>query len=171
MNDTLTSGNTKKALDRGHNFAAIGLFVTFLAFSLSVATPWVYEAFAPPPPPVEDVIKEEAVSFSKKLFSSFFGGEVEAEVEVKVKEAEETEKEKPTEHWTDYWSLIVIAIAIGGLLNATIGVLQKENKYITRTAIFFGVSAIIVQYLLIALGILLVLIVLVFLLSAIGVDF
>lgn len=165
---TFTSEDTKQMLDRGHNFAIIGLFVTFLAFSLSVTTPWVLEVYAPPPP-VEELSEDEAISLSQRLFSSLFGTEVEAEVE--IAEADKKEKEEPPAHWTNYWSLIVIAIALGGLLNATIGILQKQNKYIAGTAIFFGVSAIILQYILIALGIILVLIILVFLLSAIGVDF
>ena len=59
----------------------------------------------------------------------------------------------------------------GGLLCATIAVLQRQNYYVAGTAIFFGVAAIVIQYIVMAIIVFTILVILVFLLSAIGVEF
>lgn len=164
MNNQYESFENPKNLNNNNNFAVIALFVCFLSFSLSVATPWFMAAFAPPPPVVEEV---DEPGMTEKFLSAFLGGE---EAEAPDDEGEE-ELEVAQEHWTDAWPFTVMMIALGGLLCATIAVLQRQNYYIAGTAIFFGVAAIVIQYIVMAIIVFTILVILVFLLSAIGVEF
>lgn len=164
MNNQYESFEKPKNLNNNNNFAVIALFVCFLSFSLSVATPWFMGAFAPPPPVVEEV---EEPGMTEKLLSSLLGSEEDAT----EPEEEKQETGVQQEHWTDAWPFTVMMIALGGLLCATIAVLQRQNYYIAGTAIFFGVAAIVIQYIVMAIIVFTILVILVFLLSAIGVEF
>ena len=164
MNNQYESFETPKNLNNNNNFAVIALFVCFLSFSLSVATPWFMEAFAPPPPVVEEV---DEPGMTERLLSSLLG----SEEDVTDPEEEKQETDVQQEHWTDAWPFTVMMVALGGLLCATIAVLQRQNYYIAGTAIFFGVAAIVIQYIVMAIIVFTILVLLVFLLSAIGVEF
>ncbi|MGN7437880.1 MAG: hypothetical protein ACTHOO_04475 [Alcanivorax sp.] len=157
---------TKPSLDGGHNFAAVGLMICFLAFSLSISTPWVMAEFQPPPSAEEDA----GFSFSRWLYFELFGTP-QAEDVNQIELSQDEEAVPRSEHWTRYWSLLIIAVAMVGLINSTIGVLQRQSKLLTISGISLGVLAITFQYIVIAMSILVVLVLLVFLLSAIGVDF
>lgn len=162
-----TEKNTKTSLDGGHSFAAVGLVIGLFAFFLSMSTPWVMAEFQPPPAVTEDA----GFSFSTWFYHEMFGREDVAVDEV----AAETVQEKPEvsreDHWTRYWSLLVMAVAMAGLINSTIGVLQRQNNFVCITGISLCIIAIVFQYFIIAVSILVILVILVFLLSAIGVDF
>ncbi len=164
MNNQSESFEKPKNLNNNNNFAVIALFVCFLSFSLSVATPWFMGAFAPPPPVAEEV---DEPGMTERLLSSLLG----SEEDVAEPEEESQAIDVQQEHWTDAWPFTVMMIALGGLFCATIAVLQRQNYYIAGTAIFFGVAAIVIQYIVMAIIVFTILVILVFLLSAIGVEF
>tara|TARA_R110002095_G_scaffold133638_2_gene115975 strand:+ start:3505 stop:4026 length:522 start_codon:yes stop_codon:yes gene_type:complete len=171
VSDLYAEQSTKQRYNNGSNFAVIALFITFLAFMLSASTPWVMDAFAPPPPVIVEVDSGEmAVDMMQKLWSWVFEAADTADTRA---EQDISPKEEPAvpSHWTDYWSFLVVVIAFGGLLSAVIAFLQKQNRYIAGSAVILGTFAIIFQYILITLAVIIVLVILVFLLSAIGVDF
>lgn len=162
-----TEKNTKSSLDGGHSFAAVGLVIGLLAFFLSMSTPWVMAEFQPPPA----VAEEAEFSFSTWLYYEMFGKE-EVAVDDALAESAPEEPDVPRgDHWTRYWSLVVMAVAMAGLINSTIGILQRQNNFICITGISLCIIAIVFQYFIIAVSILVILVILVFLLSAIGVDF
>ncbi len=163
---TLTS--TKSMLDRGHNFAILGLIISLFAFSISVTTPWLLNHFSPPAPTIEEVAVEKAISIKDRVMQAVSGAKNDTEGE-----GQEKAKVNPkdTQHWTDYWSFIVILIALGGIVNGAFGSLQQKNRYIGGTAIFFGLAAIIAQYWMIAFGILILVLLIAAILSSFGVEF
>ena len=162
-----TEKSTKTSLDGGHSFAAVGLLIGLFAFFLSVSTPWVMAEFQPPPAVTED----EGFSFSTWFYYEMFGKE-DVALEEGAADAVQEETVVPREdHWTRYWSLLVMAVAMAGLFNSTIGVLQRQNKFTCIAGISLCIIAIVFQYFIIAVSILVIVVILVFLLSAIGVDF
>ena len=148
---------TKEMLDKGHRFSTIGLFVCLFAFAMSVTSPWVISSFKPAPIPVE-VVKEEPQSIKDKVITAVMG-----------------EKEPPPPiilpHWTDQIALAVVLIALAGIFNSCIGLLQKENQIVAGVGLMLGVSAIIAQYAMIALGVFLFLMLVIGILSAMGLSF
>lgn len=152
--------NTAQMIDSGHNFAMIGLFIALFALALSVATPWIIDYFSPPAPTIEDVVIEKAVGIKDKLILALKG-----------EEYKDAAPKVTITHWTDYWPLVVILIAFGGIFNGCLGMIRAETRIIGGTAIFIGMSAIIAQYAWIALGILLVTLLIIGILSAMGVSF
>ena len=163
-----TEKSTKTSLDGGHSFAAVGLLIGLFAFFLSMSTPWVMAEFQPPPV----VTEEKSFSFSTWFYYEMFGKEDAALEEGAAEETAQEESVVPREdHWTRYWSLLVMAVAMAGLINSTIGVLQRQNKFTCIAGISLCIIAIVFQYFIIAVSILVIVVILVFLLSAIGVDF
>ncbi len=145
---------------KNQNFAVMGLVIALLAFSLSVTTPWILNEFAPPAPTLEDVAVEKALSIKEKLINA-----------IKVVEKAEAvpPKENP-KHWTDYWSLIIILIALGGIVNGVLGFVKSDNRWIGGTAIGFGILAIVAQYMLIALAVIILILLVGTILSSLGID-
>ncbi|PCJ95856.1 MAG: hypothetical protein COA45_11765 [Zetaproteobacteria bacterium] len=160
--------STAAMIDVGHNFAMVGLFIALLAFCLSVATPWILDAFSPPAPVIKDVIVESPTTITENILAVFGFGDVAPEVEVKIKETASDEEAK---HWTDYWSLIVVLIAFGGIVNGALGLLRKDTRILGGIAIFFGISAILTQYLMIVFVAVIIIVLIVGILSSLGVSF
>lgn len=71
----------------------------------------------------------------------------------------------------EYMPVIVSVVAIGAMVNAIMGLSQRENPFIGSTAIIFALTAIGLQFWLIALITLVIFILLVGLLSFLGVSF
>ena len=142
MSEIAKNKTTKDMLDSRHNFAMFGLIMSLLAFSLSVTTPWVSDFFASSTVAIEEVAVEEAV--------------IQAE---------------DTASLTDYLSLIVIMIALGGIVNGALGFVRTETRIVGAAAVLIGVAAIIAQYLLIALAILVLVILIIGILNSFGVSF
>lgn len=143
------------SLDHGPNFAAIGMFIAFFAFALSATTPWVLEHYAPPEETIEEIAVKKALSLKEKIVSSFFGAE---ESQEKTQEQEvKKEQNLAPNHWTDYWSLMVMIIALGGMFNGLVGFMQKQNAWVCSSALCMGTMAIMFQYLWISLGIIILL--------------
>lgn len=149
--------STKEMLDKGHRFSTIGLFVCLFAFALSVTSPWVIKSFKPDPVQVE-VSVEEPQSIKDKVVTAVLG-----------------EKKPPPPivlpHWTDQIAFVVVLIALAGIVNSCIGLLQKEDQIVSGAGLMLGVCAIIAQYTLIALGVFLFLMLVIAILSAMGVSF
>ncbi len=174
MSEVFEAQEINAVQNRGSNFVVIGLIITFLAFSISISSPWILETLRPPPPPAsEDVSQaENDQTISKWLYSFIISDENQNNSdENNQSKGEAKEKETQPKHWTDNWSYIVMVIALGGLLSSIIGLLQRQNKYIGWTGVFLGASAIMLQYIVITLIILAIIVFFVFLLSAIGVEF
>ncbi|PCI53726.1 MAG: hypothetical protein COB36_11895 [Alphaproteobacteria bacterium] len=167
VDDVENTINTEAMMDSGHNFAMVGLLIALFAFCLSVTTPWILDEFAPPPPTIEDIAVEKVINIKDKLLLSFGFGVAEV-VDGAEKEAAEKEEAK---HWTDYWSLIVILIALGGIINGALGFMRKDTQMMAGVAIFFGISAIIAQYMMIMFAVLVLILLVVGILSALGVSF
>ncbi len=173
MTDMADVKTTKDMLDQEHSFALIGLLISLFAFSLAVFTPWVYDNFAPREPVLEEVAVEKAFSMYDLLFS-FESAPDPAETS---QDDGEQVNEEPLEaveeagHWTDYWSLIVITIALVGIINGTLGSLRKGQRYIGGTAIFFGMAAIVASYMWIAFAIFVFVILVAAILVSMGVSF
>lgn len=152
---------TKDMLDKGQNYAVIGVFISLFAFALAVTTPWIYDNFAPPPPTIEDVAVEKALDIREKVVNALVSGEV-PEEEIVV--------EEPSQHWTDSWPLIVMSIALGGIICGTLGFLRKDHRPVAVLAIFFGISSIVAVYMWIALAVFVCVILVAAILSAMGVS-
>tara|TARA_R110002072_G_scaffold257109_1_gene415873 strand:- start:82 stop:561 length:480 start_codon:yes stop_codon:yes gene_type:complete len=151
---------TAQMMDVRHDFAIIGLFIALFALALSVSTPWILDHFAPPAPTIEDVAIEKAVGIKDKLILALKG-----------EEYKDSAPKIEITHWTDYWSLIVILIAFGGVFNGSLGMIRAETRIVGGTAIFIGMAAIIAQYAWIALGVLVLTLLVIGILSAMGVSF
>ena len=151
--------------DAAQTFARVGLLLAFFAFSLSVMTPWIMQS-APEPPP-EITVEEEGISLTQRVSSFIFDGKI----SIEIKETTEDEVIEPISHWTDYWPMIVLMIALGGVGSGTFGLMNPETRIIGSAAICFGISAIVIQYLLIAFAVLLLVLVVFALLSAMGASF
>lgn len=171
MEDVENTIKTETMMDSGHNFAMVGLLIALFAFCLSVTTPWILDEFAPPPPTIEDIAVEKVVNIKDKLLLSFGLGEAEVVNGAEEEVSEKAPKKSEAKHWTDYWSLIVILIALGGIINGTLGLMRKDTQMMASMAIFFGISAIIAQYMMIMFMVLVVILLVVGILSALGVSF
>ena len=171
MEDAENTINTEAMMDSGHNFAMVGLLIALFAFCLSVTTPWILDEFAPPPPTIEDIAVEKVMNIKDKLLLSFGFGEAEAIEGVEVEVSEKAPEKEESKHWTDYWSLIVIFIALGGIINGALGFMRKDTQMMAGVAVFFGISAIIAQYMIIMFMVLVVILLVVGILSALGVSF
>ena len=171
MDDVENTINTEAMMDSGHNFAMVGLLIALFAFCLSVTTPWILDEFAPPPPTIEDIAVEKVVNIKDKLLLSFGFGEAEQAEGTEEKVSETAPEKEEGKHWTDYWSLIVILIALGGVINGALGFIRKDTRMVAGMAVFFGVSAIIAQYMMIMFMVLVVILLVVGILSALGVSF
>lgn len=156
--------DTTDISDRGARFAILGTLLSLFAFSISVTTPWILKYASPPTPTIEEVAVDKAISIKERLVQAISGEE-------KKETAEEREPVKEVQHWTDHWSLIVILIALGGIVNGAFSYMRERHRYIGGMAMFFGISAILVQYWMITLGILIFLVFLAAILSSLGVEF
>ncbi len=154
----------KATQDQGMRFAILGMLLSLFAFSLSVTTPWILDYAAPPAPKIEEVAVEKALSIRERVMQAI-SGEEQKEI------TEEKEPVKEMQHWTEHWSFIVILIALGGIINGAFSYMRERHRYIGGLAIFFGMSAILVQYWMITLGILIFLVFLAAILSSLGVEF
>ncbi len=168
MNNQYESFEKPENLNNNNNFAVIALFVCFLSFSLSVATPWFMGAFAPPPPVVEEV--EEPGMTEKLLCLLCLGGE-----EAEATEPDEGEEETRVSSTRALDRCLAFHgyddCARGAALRNHCSVTKAELLHVAGTAIFFGVAAIVIQYIVMAIIVFTILVILVFLLSAIGVEF
>ena len=176
MSEIFEAQETQIVKNRGSNFVVIGLIVTFLAFSISVSSPWIMDSFGPEPLPVSegDMAEVEEGGISKWLYSFIISEESQDNSAYDSKSEDlqaDTDQELVTKHWTDNLAYIVLIIGIGGLLSSIIGLLQRQNKYIGWIGIFLGSAAIMLQYIFITLVVLAILVFFVFLLSAVGVEF
>lgn len=160
MNQLSEDIGIETSVNAGHRFAAIGLFLSILAFTLSVTTPWVYEKFAPPSISIEDIAIEKVLSIKDKLIAKVTGKTI------SVKDVIEA-----PEHWTDHWFIIVISISLGGIICAMVGLLQRENNAVIIAASLFGLSAIVMQYTLLALGLIILCILIAGILGTFGISF
>ncbi len=157
---TETMPNREKQ-DDSQSFALIGLIIALIAFSMSVTTPWLLSHFSPPSPPIEDLAIEKALSIKEKITAAMTG-------------AEKPETKPPAKnpvHWTDYWSLIVILVALGGIINGAVGLIKHHNRWIGGTAIGFGIGAIMAQYMIIALAAVIFILFVGVILNSLGLDF
>lgn len=171
MDDVENTINTEAMMDSGHNFAMVGLLIALFAFCLSVTTPWILDEFAPSPPTIEDIAVEKVINIKDKLLLSFGFGDVEQVGSAEKDVSEKAPEKEEAKHWTDYWSLIVILIALGGIINGALGFMRKDTRMMGGLAIFFGISAIIAQYMMIMFMVLVVILLVVGILSALGVSF
>lgn len=154
---TETMPNREKQ-DMSQNFSILGLMIALLAFSMSVTTPWLLDAFAPPPVPIEDIAIEKALSIKEKIKAAVTGAEKQEIISVK----------EELKHWTEYWPLIVILVALAGIMIGTIGFVKDKNRWIGGTAIGFGITAIVAQYALMAFGALLLILLIWAILASMG---
>ncbi|MGH1403737.1 MAG: hypothetical protein ACRBDL_05795 [Alphaproteobacteria bacterium] len=177
MTDITDTKTTKDMLDQGHNFALIGLIMSLFAFSLAVFTPWINENFAPPEPVLEEVSVEKAGSIYDSIFSFDFIFAEDANVEgadatdVQATEDVESSTQEAPMHWTDYWPVVVITIALIGIIQGAFGLLRKDQRYIATTAICFGMAAIVASYIWIALAVFVFIILITVVLVSMGVSF
>jgi len=160
MDQVNNNPTVETKMDAGHRFAAIGLFLSILAFTLSVTSPWIYEQYAPPSPTIEDIAVEKALSLKDKVIAKVTG-----EI-VPVEKIVETPK-----NWTSHLFLIVICMGLGGVIMAMIGLLNRERGAVIVAASLFGVSAIVMQYAVLALGIIVLCILVAGILSTFGLSF
>ena len=181
MSTVIEKKSTKDMLDQGHNFALVGLIICLFAFSLSVLSPWIIDEFAPPPPKIEDIVVDKAVSLRDRLVEVITFSEKEvaekkedaAQGDLKIKRSikpAETEGKKSATHWTDYLTPIIIVISLGGIINAAVGLMKQEYRFVACAAIFFGISAIIAQYMMIALAVLVFVLLIAALMSSLGIG-
>jgi len=163
--------------DPAQNIAQIGLLIAFLSFALSVTTPWIIEHYAPDPPPIKIEIKEgDEESLTKKVAKKIFTTILEETTSIEITEEgeEKTEKQvksKTSEHWTRYLALIVISVALIGIAGGILGILKSETRWVGGVAIFFGITAIIVQYMFFAFAILILIVLIFAILNSLGMGF
>ncbi len=176
MSEALEAQKTQSINNIGSNFVVIGLIISFIAFSISVSSPWILDYLRPLPSPQ----KEENIAQTHQnqgiyrwLYSFIIFDKNKENIDKNAKlESKQEEKElQPDRHWTDNWSYIVMIIAFGGMVSSVIGLLQRQNKYIGWIGIFLGGAAIMLQYIVITLIILAIIVFFIFLLSAMGVEF
>lgn len=171
MNGIKVSTTTADQLDDRHNFALVGLLIALFSFCLSVTTPWIMDEFSPSPA-IEEAVENESVSIIGNLLVYLWGDASETEGNVSEdstsNDAIDAEQDK---HWTDYWSLIVVVIALGGIVNGALGVTRDSTRIMGGLAIFFGISAIIAQYMMIMFAVLIFIILIVGILNSFGVSF
>ncbi len=159
------------------NIAKISLLIAFFAFALSVTTPWIIEHYAPDPPPIKIEIKEgDEESLTKKVAKKLFTTIVEEATSIEIieegkEESETKEDHKSPEHWTRHLDLIIIMIALGGVAGGILGLVKSETRWIGGTAIFLGITAIIVQYMFIAFAILILIVLIFAILNSLGMEF
>ncbi|MGH1378001.1 MAG: hypothetical protein ACRBB3_04195 [Alphaproteobacteria bacterium] len=175
MNGVKEAATTADQLDAGHNFAMVGLIIALFAFCLSVTSHWIIVELKPVPEKSEVIEQEQEVQVTKEnnifayLLSMMSSEEiVEEEEETETSSSDVSDSKK---HWTDYLSLIVIVIALGGIVNGTLGFVRENTRVIGGLAIFFGVSAIVVQHMMITFAVLILFILVVGILNSFGVSF
>ena len=171
MSDIKKDSTTADQLDSRHNFALVGLLMALFSFCLSVTTPWVIDEFSPPPK-IEDVAIDKSVSIANSVLVYLLGEASETEENVsEYSDVDDIVENKPEKHWTDYLSLIVIVIALGGIINGVLGFMRESTRVIGGIAIFFGISAIVAQYMMIMFAMLIFIILIVGILNSFGVSF
>lgn len=140
-----------------HYFSIVGIIFGFVALSLSFLSPWVEARFAPKQETVlEESVKKKVSGWKNKILNKVTGAETKINPET-----------KPL-HWTDYWILVVIGLAVIGIGSALAGFLRKENLQMVLTAAGLGASAVILQYALIYVAFVLCLLVILWLFSYLG---
>lgn len=142
-----------------NHFAMIGIVISLFALTLSVTTPWILTELSPPAPALEDVAIEKALSIKDKLIAA-----------AKGEEYKTVQPPPAPKHWTDYWSLIVIGISMGGVILGTVGFISAKSRRMGGLAIGFGLAAIVAQYALIALAVFILIFFIGTILSSFGLD-
>ena len=171
MSDIKKDSTTANQLDSRHNFALVGLLMALFSFCLSVTTPWVIDEFSPPSK-IENVAIDKSVSIANSVLVYLLGGASENEENVSEDSyVDDIVENKPEKHWTDYLSLIVIVIALGGIINGVLGFMRESTRVMGGIAIFFGISAIVAQYMIIMFAMLIFIILIVGILNSFGVSF
>ncbi len=141
--------------DKSHHYFSIaGIVFGFVALSLSFLSPWVEARFAPKQETaIEESVKKKVSGWKNKILNKVTGEETQAH------------PESNSLHWTEYWILLVIGLAVIGIAGALVGFLRKENLQMVLTAAGLGASAVILQYALIYVAFLLCLLVILWLFS------
>lgn len=142
-----------------NHIALVGVIISLFAMTLSVTTPWILTEISPPASLLEDVAIEKALTIKDKLIAAAKGEEYKTVLPPAA-----------PKHWTDYWSLIVIGISMGGVILGTVGFVTAKSRRVGGAAIGFGLAAIVAQYALIALAVFILIFFIGTILGSLGLD-
>lgn len=172
----------REALNKSQSLGTIAILMSMIAFALSVSTPWIMDNYAPEPvkPALEETISGQ-MDIITPILEWAFGAQVPPESEeTREKLSPENAKNaadktrqasEAQEHWTEHWSMTVTILALFGIFFSVIALLQRENRVIPFTAMFFATAAFIAQHLMVAIIVGIIFILIIGLLSAMGVSF
>lgn len=163
--------NHKSRISFGHEKALgkIGFILTFIAFSMAVLTPWIAESIdASAEKAAKELSQKEEEAKEDKSFSIGFG-----KFKLTVGDGEEKpkEKKKNAPPWLGTTSLIIIIMSLAGIAAGTLALMNPEARILGGSAIMFGLTAIVIQYLMVAFVVIVGLILIFAILSTLGVTF
>jgi len=135
--------------------AVIGTVIGFLALTCSLLSPWIAEAIDPPPPPAEAPGFNFSFTFNDKTV-----GNAPAPASVSA-------PPKPPSYF------LMPAIIAAGMIGAGFGfgsLITGEPRSLATTAIALGIGAAVAQWVIIIAAAIIVLLILGYIISAIGLD-
>ncbi len=121
-------------------FALIGVVLAILAFSMAVTSPWLQDALNPSTATIEDVVVEKALTIKEKLAAGLKG------------EDYKSIQGEDYSHWSDHLPLIAIVIGTFAIICGVVAFLRKEDSKMSGMAIALGASAIVAQYIIMAVA-------------------
>jgi hypothetical protein len=156
MSESETSSKPKSA-----TWSTIGLAAAFVALAFAVLSPWIIDAIVPKEDrkPIDEVAVEVATRIKDRLVAKAKGEEF------VVKPAAETS--------TDLGKWVppaTIGIGLLGVCLGVVGFTRHESARMSASAVAVGLAAIVFQYFLLMAAAIILILLIGFILSALGID-
>lgn len=133
LSDSASKSDTN--LPATHHVGLMAIAVSMAAFLLAAVSAWVAPAFEPEPVPLDEAAVDFVIGFKEKLNAKLDGKPV--------------PKVEPATEPTNWYPVSVVAVGALGVCLGVISFVRHEDTRISLAAVLLGISAMLIQFLLV----------------------